>query len=91
MIPRSTDEREDIYKNYLLDLGRLIKEQARETKREKDCCPGTEQAFAEGKLMAYHEVTGKAKERRCRAEERRIKRGALILNHRLRSWIVVQM
>ena len=56
MTPRSTDEREDIYKNYLLDLGRLIKEQARETKREKDCCAGAEKAFAEGKLMAYHEV-----------------------------------
>lgn len=43
--------------HYLRDLGDLIKERAREAKREKDAASGTERFDYElGRLMALHEV-----------------------------------
>lgn len=42
---------------YLRDLGELIKERAREAKREKDTAEGTDRYDYElGRLMALHEV-----------------------------------
>jgi len=43
--------------NYLRDLGELIKERARDAKREKDAAEGTDRYDYElGRLTAMHEV-----------------------------------
>lgn len=43
--------------DYLRDLGELIKERAREAKREKEAAVGTDRYDYEmGRLMALHEV-----------------------------------
>lgn len=47
----------DKFKNYLLDLGVLLKEKAREAKCEKDfSSEKNEIDYKLGYLMAYHEV-----------------------------------
>lgn len=41
---------------YLLDLGRLLREQALEAKQEARVATDLDKAFKRGKLFAYHEV-----------------------------------
>ena len=42
--------------NYLLDLGRELRESAETAKRAADVATGDDQAFARGRSMAYYEV-----------------------------------
>jgi hypothetical protein len=42
--------------HYLVDLGRLLKEQAFEAKREAKLATDPDKAFQKGKLLAYHEI-----------------------------------
>jgi hypothetical protein len=47
----------DVHKNYLFDLGYLLREQAVEAKERRNKARGTEdEAFESGRAMAYHEV-----------------------------------
>lgn len=46
-----------MYKNYLRDLGNLLREAAASAKRERDELNDSSQRdYAVGRLMAYHEV-----------------------------------
>jgi hypothetical protein len=48
---------ESIYKHYLIDLCRLVKDNALEARREKQLATDSDgQLFEAGRLMAYHEV-----------------------------------
>lgn len=56
----ATDER---FKNYVYDLGILLKEKAREAKADKDASNGTNKAdYKIGYLMAFHEVVSLMKQ-----------------------------
>lgn len=56
----ATDER---FKNYVYDLGILLKEKAREAKADKDASIGTNEAdYKIGYLMAFHEVVSLMKQ-----------------------------
>jgi hypothetical protein len=47
----------ELHKNYLFDLGYLLRERALEAKQKlRDARGTTSEAFAEGRLMAYYEV-----------------------------------
>jgi hypothetical protein len=49
--------RNDKFKNYLLELGLLLKEKAQEAKKEKDHPVGqSDKDYNIGYLMAFHEV-----------------------------------
>lgn len=53
----------DEYKNYVYDLGSLLKEKAKEAKKEKDAATNTAEAdFKLGYLMAMHEVVSLMKQ-----------------------------
>jgi len=47
----------DVHKNYLFDLGYLLREEALEAKERRQQARGTDdEAFESGRAMAYHEV-----------------------------------
>jgi hypothetical protein len=46
----------DAHANYLLDLGREIRQSAEAAKREADTAGANDQHFARGRSMAYYEV-----------------------------------
>jgi hypothetical protein len=47
----------DLHRNYLFDLGYLLREQALEAKQALRAAKGTaDEAFQAGRLMAYYEV-----------------------------------
>lgn len=47
----------DVYKNYLMDLGFLVKEYALEAKQDKEKCVGTpSEDFATGYLCGFHRI-----------------------------------
>jgi hypothetical protein len=47
----------DVYKNYLFDLGDLLREKALEAKERRQQARGTDdEGFESGRAMAYHEV-----------------------------------
>ena len=47
----------DVHKNYLFDLGYLLRERAMEAKDSRDKARGTdEEAYESGRAMAYYEV-----------------------------------
>ena len=48
--------RNEKYKNYLIDLIYILKEQAKEAKIEADHPPEAKESFNNGYLMAYHTV-----------------------------------
>ena len=49
-----TDEK---FKNYMFDLGMLLKDKARAAKKANDCaCDEDSISYASGYLMAFHEV-----------------------------------
>lgn len=47
---------EGTYRHYVVDLARLLKDQAREAKHDSNSSVDSDQSFAAGRLMAYHEV-----------------------------------
>jgi len=56
MTTRESGQNQGTCDRYLLDFGRLLKEQALEAKREAEVAGEPEKAFRVGRLMAYHEV-----------------------------------
>lgn len=50
------DPKEGTYQYYVIDLARLLKEQALEAKHDSESSADSDKSFAAGRLMAYHEV-----------------------------------
>ena len=48
--------KDDKFKNYIYDLGKMLKEKAREAKRDKDTSSNGDDNYKIGYLMAFHEV-----------------------------------
>lgn len=47
---------ENTYARYLLDLGRLLKEEAMQARQRAKGAPDEDKVFQEGRLLAYHEI-----------------------------------
>lgn len=48
--------RENTYARYLLDLGRLLKEEAMQARQQAKGAPDDDKLFQEGRLLAYNEI-----------------------------------
>lgn len=46
----------NVHANYLLDVGRELRESAEEAKRAAERANGDDRLFAQGRAMAYYEV-----------------------------------
>ena len=48
--------KDDKFKSYIYDLGKLLKEKAREARRDKEMSSDGDDNYKIGYLMAFHEV-----------------------------------